>query len=172
MRFLEVRRHTMRTKPGEHLSQAGVDLARRVGDGTGPFDRVVTTLAPWAFETAIAMGFAVNEQPDYFPRMDNEGEYEVPWDAGYAAWSKAVSRGGAAARYARQEAACWRKIVEAVPEGGSALLVTHGGVIEAGAAACMVTGEHTSLEASCDYCEGVRLSFDGSDWVDIRVLRV
>ena len=33
MRYLEVRRHTMRTKPGEHLSQAGVDLARRVGEG-------------------------------------------------------------------------------------------------------------------------------------------
>src|SRR4051794_10783960 len=53
MRYLEVRRHTMRTKPGEHLSQAGVDLARRVGEGMGHFDRVVSTLAPRAFETAI-----------------------------------------------------------------------------------------------------------------------
>ena len=28
MRYLEVRRHTMRTRPGKHLSQAGVTLAR------------------------------------------------------------------------------------------------------------------------------------------------
>jgi broad specificity phosphatase PhoE len=172
MRYLEIRRHTMRNKPGEHLSQAGVDLARWVGEGMGPFDRVVTTLAPRAFETAIAMGFAVDEQSGEFPMMDEAGETDVAWDAGYAAWSRAVGRGGAASRYARREGACWRKIVEAVPEGGSALLVTHGGVIEAGVAACLPAGEHTTLEDSCDYCEGVRLSFDGSDWIGIEVLRV
>ncbi|MFL5733452.1 MAG: histidine phosphatase family protein [Chloroflexia bacterium] len=172
MRYLEVRRHTMRTKPGEHLSQAGVDLARRVGEGMGHFERVVSTLAPRAFETAIAMGFAVDEQSGMFPQQDDEVEGEVAWDAGYAAWGRAVGLGGAAAQFAQQEAACWLKIVEAVPEGGSALLVSHGGIIEAGAAGCMLTGEHTTTEASCDYCEGVRLSFDGSDWVGIRVLRV
>jgi len=136
----------------------------------GPFARVVTTLAPRAFETAIAMGFAVDEQPDDFPLMENEGESEVAWDVGYAAWSRAAGLGGVAARYAQREAACWRKIVMAVPEGSSVLLVTHGGVIEAGAASCMTTGEHTTLEAGCDYCEGVRLSFDGTDWVGIKVL--
>src|SRR5438552_6878081 len=172
MRYLEVRRHSMRTKPGEHLSQAGVDLARRVGEGMGPFQRVVTTLAPRAFETAIAMGFAVDEQSGDFPMMDEAGEAEVAWDAGYAAWSRAVGLGPSAARYARLEEACWRKIVEAVPEGGSALLVSHGGVIEAGAAACLPAGEHATLEASCDYCEGVRLSFDGADWTGIEVLRL
>src|SRR4051812_41754146 len=140
MRYLEVRRHTMRTKPGEHLSQAGVDLARRVGEGLGPFARVVTTRAPRAFETAIAMGYAVDAQPGDFPQLDAEGESEVAWDAGYAAWCRAVGLGGGAARYAQREAACWRAIVEAVPEGGSALLVTHGGVIEAGAAGCLPTG--------------------------------
>ena len=31
MRMLEVRRHTMRRKPGQHLSQEGIDLARLVG---------------------------------------------------------------------------------------------------------------------------------------------
>src|SRR5438067_8366333 len=105
MRHLEVRRHTMRTKPGEHLSQAGVDLARRVGEGMGPFDRVVTTLAPRAFETAIAMGFAVDEQLDNFPKMNDEVEAEVAWDAGYAAWSRAAGRGKAATRYAQREVA-------------------------------------------------------------------
>ena len=97
MRYLEVRRHAIRTQPGEHLSQAGVDLARRVGEGMGPFDRVVTTLAPRAFETAIAMGFAVDEQSGEFPMMDEAGEAEVAWDSGYAVWSRAVGRGGAAA---------------------------------------------------------------------------
>ena len=42
MRILEVRRHTMRRKPGQHLSQDGIELARMVGDQSGPFDLVVT----------------------------------------------------------------------------------------------------------------------------------
>src|SRR4051812_18346376 len=62
VRTIEHRRHTMRAKPGQHLTQEGVDLARRVGDGMGRFDRVVTSRVPRAYETAIAMGYAVDEQ--------------------------------------------------------------------------------------------------------------
>lgn len=67
VRTIEHRRHTMRAKPGQHLNQAGVDLARRVGDGMGRFDRVVTSRLPRAFETAIAMGYAImaRKWPDW-----------------------------------------------------------------------------------------------------------
>ena len=61
MRYLEVRRHSKRVRPGQHLSQWGVLLARRVGDELGPFDRVVTSPLPRCIETAVAMGFAVDE---------------------------------------------------------------------------------------------------------------
>ena len=101
------------------------------------------------------MGFAVDEQRDDFPMMDDDEHAEVRWDAGYAAWSRAVRDGRVVARYALREAACWSRIVDAIPEGGSALLVSHGGVIEAGVAACLPAGEHTTLEVNCDYCEGV-----------------
>ena len=37
MRVLEVRRHSMRRKPGEHLSQDGIELARLVGEASEPF---------------------------------------------------------------------------------------------------------------------------------------
>ena len=46
-RFIEHRRHSMRTKPGQHLSQAGVDLARRVGArNCDAFDKVYTSHGP------------------------------------------------------------------------------------------------------------------------------
>ena len=61
MRTLEVRRHTMRRKPGQRLSQDGIELARLVGDGSGHFDLVVSSDVPRAIETAIAMGYEVNE---------------------------------------------------------------------------------------------------------------
>tara|TARA_B100000315_G_C14265232_1_gene446099 strand:+ start:124 stop:297 length:174 start_codon:yes stop_codon:yes gene_type:complete len=42
MRTLEVRRHTMRRKPGQHLSQDGIELARVVGDQSDSFDLDIT----------------------------------------------------------------------------------------------------------------------------------
>jgi hypothetical protein len=54
MKLIEHRRHSMRHKPGEHLKQAGVDLARRVGTDLGPFDLVITSATARAFQTAIA----------------------------------------------------------------------------------------------------------------------
>jgi broad specificity phosphatase PhoE len=46
----------MRRKPGAHLSQDGIELARLVGETSGPFSLVVTSPIPRAIETAIAMG--------------------------------------------------------------------------------------------------------------------
>ncbi len=62
MKTIEIRQHSIRAKPSDHLNQQGVTLARLVGENLGPFDRVITSTLPRAFETAIAMGFAVDEQ--------------------------------------------------------------------------------------------------------------
>ena len=56
MKILEVRRHSIRSPLSDHLNQTGVTLARLVGQNIGPFDRVVTSTLPRAFETAISMG--------------------------------------------------------------------------------------------------------------------
>ena len=61
MRYLEVRRHSKRSRPNQHLTQWGVALARGLGSQIGPFDRVVTSPLPRCVETAVAMGFAVDE---------------------------------------------------------------------------------------------------------------
>ena len=104
MRVLELRRHTMRTRPGKHLSQAGVSLARRVGDTMGPFDRVVTSTLARAFETAIAMGFAVDERFELLSQMSDEVDAEVDWTLGFPEFARAVARGGATARFAAAQA--------------------------------------------------------------------
>ena len=64
MKILEIRRHSIRSAMSDHLNQTGITLARLVGQNIGPFDRVVTSTLPRAFETAIAMGFAVDEQTE------------------------------------------------------------------------------------------------------------
>jgi broad specificity phosphatase PhoE len=172
MPTLEIRRHTERTQPGKHLSQAGVDRARRVGATLGKFDRVVTSDAPRAIETAIAMGCAVDEQNDRLNLMADDVNAEIKWDAGFAGWARVVKQGGAAARFAQEQADVWRSIAASLPDDGRALIITHGGFIEAGTAACLPYEVVTRLGSFCDYCEGVRLTFEGEQVTNIEVLRV
>ncbi|NOH02035.1 MAG: histidine phosphatase family protein [Chloroflexi bacterium] len=79
MKTIEIRRHSIRSPGEDHLNQKGVALARRVGRGLGPFDLVATSTLPRAFETAIAMGFAVHEQNELMNTYGGEVEREAPW---------------------------------------------------------------------------------------------
>jgi hypothetical protein len=53
MRTLELRRHTMHAKPGQHLIQAGVTLARRVGKTIrimGAIDAAIEAHGGWPIQ--------------------------------------------------------------------------------------------------------------------------
>src|SRR5215216_5973897 len=117
MRTIEIRRHSMRSKPGDHLSQPGVSLARLVGQNLGPFDRVMTSTLPRAFETAIAMGFAVDEQNELMSTYGPGVEWEAPWPVSLREYAKAVHKDGAAARYAYQLVEVYCQLVDDLAEG-------------------------------------------------------
>jgi hypothetical protein len=173
MRYLEVRRHTMRVKPGQHLSQEGVDLARRVGSEIGPFEIVITSALHRAYETAIAMGFAVHDQLEALNAIGHGVEVEVQgWDSGFAAYGAAFKGSGATTAFGHDQAELWTMIAESITDGGAALLITHGGIVEAGCVACLPDADHAAWGDFVDYCEGVRLSFDGEKFVDVEILRV
>jgi broad specificity phosphatase PhoE len=171
-KVVEVRRHAMRLKDGQHLSQEGVTLARRVGKDGGPFDRVITSTLPRAFETAIAMGFAVDEQSELISTYGGEVEREIPWPQTFAAYAGAVRRGGAAAEYAGRLAMFYRRMAEDLPEDGRALVINHGGIVELGAVACVPGADYESFGPHCAYCEGVRLFWDRSGFVRAEALRI
>jgi broad specificity phosphatase PhoE len=163
----------MRIKPGQHLSQEGVDLARRIGSEIGPFEIVITSQLHRAYETAIAMGFAVHDQLDALNMMSDQVMVDLgAWDVGFAAYGAAMQRGGAVTEYGESLAELWHMIASSISEGGSALLVTHGGIVEAGAVACLPEGDHAAWGDFVDYCEGVRLSFEDDKFIDVEILRV
>jgi broad specificity phosphatase PhoE len=171
-RYLELRRHTMRNKPGDHVNQAGVDRARRVGFEMGSFDQVITSSLPRAFETAIAMGFAVDEQNPEFSFIPDDAMAEVNWEEGFPAWSRALRLNGLAGHYVRKQGRLLREIVAALPGGGAALVVSHGGILEAGAVGCAPEGDHDAWGTHCDYCEGICLTFEAGVVIDAKVLRL
>lgn len=169
MRTLVVRRHTMRRQPGQHLSQPGIELARLVGDRSGPFEWVATSPLPRAVETAVAMGFEVNETVQDLARMPS-GALDG-WPLPFAAVSELVSAGGEAAKFADQTLGVWREIIAKIPESGKALIVTHGGIVELGAVAAVPGGPHQAWGGPIGYLEGVRLTFEGG-LCRCRVLRL
>lgn len=174
MKTIEIRRHSIRSIPGDHLNQTGVSLARRVGEGLGPFDRVVTSTLPRAFETAIAMGFAVNEQVELMSSFGAQVEHEVPWPQRFAAYAKAVSRrrGGAAQWYANQLAAYYTDLADRLVKGGAALVINHGGVVELGVTASFPDADYESWGEAASYCEGARLFWEDGTFVNAELLRV
>jgi len=64
------------------------------------------------------------------------------------------------------------EIVRALPENGCALIITHGGIVEASAIGCLPAATHFADDAACGYCEGVRLTFDGDIVVNVETLRI
>jgi len=172
MKYLEVRRHSKRNPPQPHLIQEGVSLARRLGNTLDHFDRVITSTVPRAFETAIAMGYAVDMELEQLAPYGGDVLDEIGLNASFDDAARVVAQGKHAAAYAQKMAHLWLELVGMANEGGCVLVVCHGGTIELGAVACLPNADHTSWGAHASYCEGVRLTFDGEQFVDMEILQV
>jgi broad specificity phosphatase PhoE len=180
MRWLEVRRHSLTKKGvgrgrGSQLSAAGVALARRVGRSLGAFHRVVTSASPCAVETAVAMGYAVDdviEMPSgYVPgEVDHHDQWR--WPRPYRRYARLIARGGDLAEIAETHRTIWTRTVESVPDGAAALVVSHGGGIEPALVACLPAAEHESWGEPFHHCDGARLGFADGGFVSVSFTRV
>jgi broad specificity phosphatase PhoE len=171
MKTLEIRRHSIRSPLSDHLNQTGVTLARLIGQNIGPFDRVITSTLPRAFETAIAMGFAVDEQSELMRTYGRDVEKEAPWPSAFLEYGAAVKRGSAAMKYAHKLAKYYASLMGYIAEGRSALVINHGGVVELSVVGCLPNYDFSAWGGAVDYCEGARLYWD-DEFVRAEALRV
>lgn len=162
----------MRSSYEKHLNQEGVELARSVGMGMGPFQRVVTSTLPRAFETAIAMGFAVDEQNDLMSSYGMDVETEAPWPCSFAEYSNTIRKRGAVARYAQQLKEYYQDLMKTLPENGSALVINHGGVVEIGVVGCLPEQDFSSWGDAVGYCEGARIEYEKGMFLHAVELRI
>jgi broad specificity phosphatase PhoE len=179
MRWLEVRRHSLTKKNsargrGSHLSAEGVALARLVGESLGPFVAVVSSASPRTIETAVAMGFAVDDTVElpsgYVPgEVDHHDQWR--WPSPYRSYAELIGRGGGLATVAESHRRIWTGVVEAVPDGAAALVVGHGGGIEPGLVACLPDADHESWGMPFGHCDGARLGFDDGRFVSVQFRR-
>ena len=182
MPIVEVRRHSLTKKgtargKGSHLSAEGVKLARHIGEQSAPFAVVVTSPSPRSVETAIAMGYAVDEHlaalGDITPEVVDEiGHHERwTWHEPFVEFARIISHNGPTARLGHQQRATWIQVLDGVAPDGRALIISHGRVMEAGLVTCFWEADYASWGAPFQHMEGVRMDYDGTRFTSVEFLR-
>ena len=185
MREIEIRRHSCTKKGperghGSHLSQDGVNLAREVAAGMGSFDLVVASEVPRTAETALAMGFAVDDVIAV-PGEIVEAAFAVTghherwgWEQPWARFAHLVEQEGAVARLGEWLRERWERALATVPESGRVLVISHGRMIEIGVIACLPDlprSDFTDWGDSLHQCEGIRMTWRDGQFGDPRIRR-
>ncbi len=171
MRILDVRRHTMREKPGAHLSEDGIKLAEFIGNISDSYDLVVTSTIPRAIETAIAMGYEVHQTIDALGHLPGVVFTEIAWPKPFSHVGETMTKGSCSETFAQEQAKLWQRVAERLPNSQRGLIVTHGGFVELGAIASDPGADYAAWGGAIGYCEGVRLIYDENS-VKVEILRV
>lgn len=164
---LEIRRHAKRNTPGANLSLEGIARARQASACAMSYAHVVTSQLPRAIQTAVAMGHAVDEEDWTLASMGSLVGESIVFDSGFAAIQHAIRTDRAAAIYAELLSLQLCHHLDRVEPGASVLVVSHGGIVEAGIIGLLGDVDVSGFGPSLDYCEGARLA-----WFDGRCQRI
>ena len=154
------------------MSELGLSMAHSIGAGLGPFHDVVTSPAPRAVETATALGFPARRREPRLASMGDRVDAELGSVVFWADYARAFRRSTAVRDFASERAELLEEIVRSVPDGGRALVVSHGGIVELGAVAAVPAHPWQDAGGPASYLEGVRLEYGPSGWTSAEVLRV
>ena len=97
---------------------------------------------------------------------------EVNWDAGFYQISQAYKRSYAVKRWADTLALEINSIIKEVPEDGSGLIVSHGGVVEGTIIGLYPDFDYSNWNHAVSYCEGVKVFFQDDEALDLEYLQV
>ncbi|WP_454855636.1 hypothetical protein [Promicromonospora soli] len=179
MRTLEVVRHSLTRKGAEswkasQLSPEGVRLARQLGESLARMDYVAVGDQPRHLETAIAMGFAVDEQTAW-PSGYVDGEVrhhdQWTWDEPFVHYATLLAKGRRLSDVAQEHLSHWLRILDAVPDGGTALVVSSGGSIEPVLVAAFPDADHGAWGGALHQLEGATILADGGRLTSITLRR-
>jgi len=180
MKHVDVFRHSERGE-GKGLSEAGRELARRARALLAArYDLCISSPKERARETLEALGFERYDVDEAFTAVN-------PWEPFDAQVTKLAQ-----ARGIILLAACWeipealaclrmqgetflaalRRVSRRLPEEGRALVVSHGGVLEAAALLGCPHYELGELGGEIAFCEGVTFTFEGENLAGIKVKRL
>lgn len=175
MKVIEIRRHSCTRKGdqrgiGSHLSAAGVELAREVGEGMPAASHVMTSNVQRTLETALAMGFAVDRQIGPPPGLA-EAALSITGHLDRWSWARpwqhfhTLALAHVAVRdYGNWFRRAWLDALTQVADRERVLVISHGSDIELGVNSCLDDSsieDLGSLGELLHQCEGVTLHHDG-----------
>ncbi len=180
MKFVEVFRHSKRGA-GKGLDEEGRELARQARRLLSPhYDLCISSPKERARETMEVLGFERYEMDGAFTAVN-------PWEPFDADVMKLAKERGITPL-----AACWeipkalnylklqgetvltaiRRLARKLPEGGRAIGVSHGGILEAAALHGCARYDLTELGGEIGFCEGVVFKFEGETLTGVEVKRL
>ncbi len=171
MKTIEIRRHSKRDKSSPHLTQEGLDFARKVGRDMGPYYKVFTSDLPRALETAIAMGFAVDDQIEVLGDYPDDLEGEIEWGGGFPAISEAYRKSKKVQKLGNSLAKALFDLAKETPKGKRILVISHGGLVELALVACLPEDDHSRWGKPFSFCQGGLLSFKEGGFTEVSFLR-
>ncbi len=185
MKTLEVRRHSCTKKGddrgrGSHLSADGVLLAREVALDLPGFDYVMASTVPRTLETAVAMGYAVDDLVKVPQKLAGQAMVVVghlerwSWKFPWLRFRELAAGHEVVGSYGEWLRDSWIAALDRVPDDGKALVVTHGRDIELGVLACLPDVPDDELRRwgePVHQCEGVTLAYSGGRFELLRITR-
>jgi broad specificity phosphatase PhoE len=173
MKIIEYRRHSIRNPFGKHLIQKGVDLARKTGNSMSSFNYVITSTKERAFETAIAMGYAVKETLEELSEFNNAVALEIEYEKlTFSKIKKLLEQPSHTLQFAKNHYNLLISLSDRISEWESLLIVSHGGVIDIPLVYMFSNENHMTWEPLFRYCEGFRVTIEDYKIISYTLLRV
>jgi broad specificity phosphatase PhoE len=180
MKYVEVFRHSTRGE-GKGLSEEGRVLAHHARRLLAShYDHIVSSPKERARETLEAFGLDRYDVDEAFTAVNPWG----PFDADVSVLAKERDITALASCWEIPEALSYlklqgetflgavKRVARGLPAGGRALVVSHGGILEAAALHGCARYELAELGGEIGFCEGVVFKIEGDNLVGIEVKRL
>ena len=179
MRFLEVRRHSLTKKgqareSGSLLSKEGVARARALGEQLPFAAYVLTGPDRRHVETAIAMGYAVDEMvswPSGYVSGVVDHHDQWRWEYPFQRYAELLQTSTELHAVTQAHLSHWLRALDQVADGATALVISSGGSIEPMLVAAHPEGQHAGWGGALHQLEGATLTFDGDQCLSVQMQR-
>lgn len=174
-----MRRHSLTKKgtareTGSLLSSEGVVRARALGELLPTPGYVLTGPDRRHVETAIAMGYAVDEMvswPSGYVTGVVEHHDQWRWDYPFQRYAQLLQTSPKLMEVAQLHLGHWLRALNRIDDGATTLVISSGGSIEPVLVAAHPEGRHSEWGTALHQLEGATLTFDGERCVAVDIRR-
>lgn len=161
-------RHAHRIGKNPHISKNGLKKANKIGKKLPEFDKVLSSVSIRAVETAIALGFSIDETinfDDAEPKGSHSPSTERVFDT-FEDFKRNIQNISYFKIYSSNLVSLLSTKLHSNKDLNKILIISHGGVIEYSTIGFLPNVDYKSWGPVVDHCNGVKLIFEDGDCID------